>query len=41
MRDDVVAVEGYEKRVLVKKTEDGRGITSCPIPQSVKDLFGA
>jgi 4-hydroxybenzoyl-CoA thioesterase len=40
LKEDKLAVEGFEKRVLVKKTEDGTGITSCPIPEEVKDLFG-
>ena len=36
---DRLAVEGFEKRVLVKKKEDGSGITSCPVPEEVKALF--
>jgi len=40
MRSDTLAVEGFEKRVLVVKKGDGSGITSCPVPQEVKDLFG-
>ena len=39
MRGDTLAVEGFEKRVLVKKREDGSGITSFPIPEEVKSLF--
>jgi len=39
MRGDKLAVEGSEKRVLVKKKEDGGGITSCPIPDEVRALF--
>ena len=39
MRGDKLAVEGYEKRVLVKKKSDGSGITSCPVPEEVKRLF--
>ena len=40
MRCGKLAVEGFEKRVLVKKKPDGGGITSSPVPQEVKDLFG-
>lgn len=36
---DKLAVEGFEKQVLVKKREDGPGITSCPVPDEVKTLF--
>lgn len=36
-----LAVEGHEKRVLVKKKEDGTGITSCPVPDEIKKLFDA
>jgi len=39
LREGKISVEGFEKRVLVKKTEDGGGITSCPIPEEVKSLF--
>ena len=39
LREGKLAVEGFEKRVLVRRTEDGSGITSCPVPQEVKDLF--
>ena len=41
MRADMLAVEGFEKRVLVKRKEDGSGITSCPVPQEVRELFGS
>ena len=34
-----LSVEGFEKRVLVKRTEDGDGITSCSVPEEVKSLF--
>ncbi len=40
-RDGKLAVEGYEKRVLVTRSQDGNGITSFPIPDEVKALFGA
>ena len=36
-----LAVEGHKKRVLVKKKEDGTGITSCPVPDEIKKLFDA
>lgn len=39
LRDGQIAVEGSEKRVLVKRAEDGSGITACPIPDDVKALF--
>lgn len=39
LRDDILCVEGFEKRVLVKKSEDGQGITSCPVPEKVKARF--
>ena len=39
LRGDQVSVEGFEKRVLVRKTEDGSGITPCPVPDDVKALF--
>lgn len=38
LRQGKLAVEGFEKRVLVSRTEDG-GITSCPVPEEVKTLF--
>lgn len=41
MRDDKLAVEGFEKRVLVRKKEDGAGIISCPVPEEVKAHFTA
>lgn len=40
LRDNKLAVEGYEKRVLVKKKADGSGIASCPVPPEIKELFG-
>lgn len=39
LRDGTLAVEGMEKRVLVRKSDDGAGITSCPVPEEVKALF--
>lgn len=39
LRDGMLCVEGFEKRVLVKRTEDGAGITSCPVPDEVKERF--
>ncbi len=38
-RDGKLAVEGFEKRVLVRRTDDGTSITSCPVPDEVKRLF--
>lgn len=38
-RNRELAVEGFEKRVLVRKKDDGSGITSCAIPEEVKKLF--
>jgi len=40
MRGDVLAVEGFETRALVKRTAEGK-LTSCRVPDEVKDLFGA
>ena len=39
MRGDRLAAEGFEKRVLVRKKEDGTGMTSCPMPEEVKARF--
>ena len=39
LKGDTVAVEGYEKRVLVGKSPDGAGIKSVPIPSDVIALF--
>lgn len=39
MRGDVLAVEGFEKRVLVAKSGDGEGITACPVPEEVIAIF--
>lgn len=39
-RQDKLAVEGFEKRVLVRKKSDGTGIESVPVPDEVKSLFG-
>lgn len=38
-REDQIAVEGFEKRVLVRKRADGSGLESCPIPQEIQSLF--
>jgi 4-hydroxybenzoyl-CoA thioesterase len=40
LRGDVLAVEGFEKRVLVQKSDDQKGIKSCPVPPEVIALFG-
>jgi 4-hydroxybenzoyl-CoA thioesterase len=37
-RGTKLAVEGFEKRVLVRKSNSG-GIEACPIPDAVKALF--
>jgi 4-hydroxybenzoyl-CoA thioesterase len=39
LKDGAVAVEGFEKRVLVGKSPDGTGIKSVPIPSDVIALF--
>ncbi|MGR3640867.1 acyl-CoA thioesterase [Alterinioella nitratireducens] len=39
MRGDVLAVEGFEKRVLVAKSADGAGLKSVPVPEDVRALF--
>lgn len=39
-RAQVLAVEGFEKRVLVRKTDDGLGIASFVIPDEIRLLFG-
>ncbi len=39
LRGDRLAVKGVEKRVLVKRADDGNGIKSCAIPEDVKALF--
>ena len=39
MRGEVLAVEGFEKRVLVAKTEDGDGMTAVPMPEEVIAIF--
>ena len=39
LRGDELSVQGFEKRVMVRRTSDGSGITSCPIPEKVKRLF--
>ena len=35
MRGAVLAVEEFEKRVLVAKSAHGTGLKSCPIPEEV------
>ena len=39
LRGETLAVEGFEKRVLVKKAQDGKGIVAWPVPQEVIALF--
>lgn len=39
MRGETLAVEGFEKRVLVAKSVDGGGLKSFAIPEEVKALF--
>jgi len=39
LRADKLAVEGFETRVLVAKTEDGTGLRSFAIPDAIKALF--
>jgi 4-hydroxybenzoyl-CoA thioesterase len=39
LRGGELAVEGFEKRVLVKRKADGSGIAACAVPQEVKDRF--
>ena len=39
LRGDVLAVEGFEKRVLVAKTADGEGMTAVPVPEDVIAMF--
>ena len=39
MRGDQLAVEGFEKRVLVRNRDDRNGLESCPIPAPVLELF--
>ena len=39
LRVEPLAVEGFEKRVLAQKKEDGDGIRSIAIPQDVIALF--
>ncbi len=38
-RDDVLGVEGFEKRVLVVRDDNNGGIKSTPFPAEVKALF--
>lgn len=39
VRGDVLAIEGYEKRVLVKKSPDGAGIAATPFPPELIERF--
>ena len=39
MRGDVLAVEGFEKRVLVARTDDGDGMKPVPVPEEVVAVF--
>ena len=39
LRGDQLAVEGYEKRVLVKHADNGQGMKPVPVPDEVKKLF--
>ena len=39
MRGEVLAVEGFEKRVLVAKSADGEGLTPVPMPGEVIATF--
>ena len=39
MRGEVLAVEGFEKRVLVARTTDGDGMTAVPVPGEVIAVF--
>jgi len=39
LRGEVLAVRGHEKRVLVRRAEEGEGIRPCPIPDEVRRLF--
>lgn len=38
-RGDKLAVKGYEKRVLVRRKDNGEGIEATPIPEEVIALF--
>ncbi len=38
-RGEVLAVEGFEKRVLVTKSDDGKGLQSFKMPEEVVALF--
>ncbi|GHA51610.1 4-hydroxybenzoyl-CoA thioesterase [Amylibacter ulvae] len=39
LRGDKLAVEGFEKRVLVKRADDGEGIKSVQVPDEIRTLF--
>jgi 4-hydroxybenzoyl-CoA thioesterase len=41
LRGETLAVEGFEKRVLVQKAADGEGIQSFEIPEKIIALFNA
>ncbi len=38
-RGKVLAVEGFEKRVLVTKSDDGKGLQSFKMPKEVIAMF--
>ena len=39
MRGEVLAVEGFEKRVLVARSVDGHGMAPVPVPEEVIAVF--
>ena len=39
MRGEVLAVEGFEKRVLVARSADGDGMMAVPVPGEVIAIF--
>ena len=41
LRGDQLAVEGFEKRVLVRSHPDGKGMKSCPVPKEVMEIFNS
>ncbi|MBN8937910.1 MAG: acyl-CoA thioesterase [Rhizobiales bacterium] len=38
-KGDILAIEGFETRVLVKRDPATGGITSCPVPQEIVDAL--
>ena len=38
-RGETLGVEGFEKRVLVRRREDGTGMVACALPDEVIALF--